>query len=79
MARIDVDHGTVLVTYGTNANSMIADSVLALQPYVAGNDVIWRCAHGTVPAGATAMDRGAVPSDAATDIETRYLPSACRP
>ncbi len=80
VASVDVDRGTVLVRYGSNANSMIAGGILALQPYVAsGKSVVWRCAHGEVPAGAMAMDRGATPSDVATEIEARYLPSRCRP
>jgi len=80
VASVDVDHGTVLVQYGSNASSMIAGRLLALQPYVSGDEeVVWRCALGTPPAGAVAMDRGAAPSDVATDIDARYLPSACRP
>lgn len=77
---VDVDRGTVLVSYGRNAGSTLAGSVLALQPYLSSDEsVVWRCAHGKPPAGAVAMERGATPSDAATDIDPRYLPSACRP
>jgi uncharacterized membrane protein YhaH (DUF805 family)/Tfp pilus assembly major pilin PilA len=80
VASVDVDHGTVLVTYGSNAHSMIAGTVLALQPYVASDEsVVWRCALGAPPAGAMAMDHGTISSDAVTDIDARYLPSACRP
>lgn len=80
VAGLEIDHGTVLVTYGSNASSMIAGRVLALQPYVADDEsVVWRCALGAPPAGAMAMDRGATPSDAATNIDARHLPSACRP
>ena len=79
VTRVDVDHGTILVTYGSNANSTIANMVLALQPYVVDSNVVWRCGHAPVPPGAAAMDASAVSADVLTSIEARYLPSACRP
>lgn len=79
VTRVDVDHGTILVTYGSNANSTIALTVVALQPYVADGNVVWRCGFAPVPLGAAAMEAGAVSSDVLTSIEARYLPSACRP
>jgi uncharacterized membrane protein YhaH (DUF805 family) len=79
VTRVDIDHGTILVTYGGNANSMIANTVLALQPYVADQNVVWRCGHGPAPAGAAAMEASAVSSDVLSSIAARYLPSACRP
>ncbi len=79
VTRVDVDHGTILVTYGSNANSMIANTVLALQPYVVDSNVVWRCGHAPAPPGAAAMDASAVRSDVLTSIEARYLPSLCRP
>jgi type IV pilus assembly protein PilA len=79
VASLDVAGGTILVTYGENANPMIAGRMLALQPYVLGDDtVVWRCAYGGVPSGGVAMDRDAPTSADVTDIETKYLPSACR-
>ena len=79
VTRVDVDHGTILVTYGSDANSMIANTVLALQPYVVDSNVVWRCGHAPAPPGAAAMDASAVRSDVLTSIEARYLPSVCRP
>jgi type IV pilus assembly protein PilA len=80
VASIDVDRGTVVVTYGSNANPVIANGVLALQPYVASDDsLVWRCGRAAAPGGAMEIDRAATPSHAATSIEPRYLPSACRP
>ena len=77
---VDVRRGTILVTYGSNANSVIAGTVLALQPYVMDDEtVVWRCGAAAPPVGAVAMDGSARSSDAATAIEPRYLPSACRP
>ena len=79
VTSVDVDRGTILVTYGGNANSMIAGTVLALQPYVADRSVVWRCGHAPTPTGAVAMDASVADSADVTDIEARYLPSACRP
>jgi uncharacterized membrane protein YhaH (DUF805 family)/Tfp pilus assembly major pilin PilA len=79
VTSVDVDHGTILVTYGGNANSMIAGTLLALQPYVAEGNVVWRCGHAPEPPGAAEMDAGATSSAAITNIEARYLPSLCRP
>jgi uncharacterized membrane protein YhaH (DUF805 family)/Tfp pilus assembly major pilin PilA len=76
---VDVVGGTVVVTYGANANAMIAGRVLALQPYVLPDDsVVWRCGHAAPPADAVAMDAGAS-SAGLTQVEPRHLPSACRP
>jgi len=78
VAGVDIASGTVLVRYGENANSMIAGTVLALQPYVQGDgSIVWRCGEAAAPVGTVAMDRG-MTSAITTDIEARYLPSACR-
>jgi uncharacterized membrane protein YhaH (DUF805 family) len=80
VASVDIASGTILVTYGGNANSMIAGGVLAMQPYVSSDrSVVWRCAAGRVPAGAVAMDDRALDSAEATTLEANHLPSACRP
>jgi len=80
VASVDVDRGTVLVTYGGAANAAIAGRVLAIQPYVTSDkSVTWRCGYGAVRGNDVAMTPGAVPANVATDIEPRFLPSACRP
>jgi uncharacterized membrane protein YhaH (DUF805 family)/Tfp pilus assembly protein PilE len=80
VAGVDVERGTVLVTYGSNANATIAGAVLALQPYVLDDGaVVWRCAASPEPDGAVPMDPRAPTSAAETDIESQFLPSRCRP
>jgi uncharacterized membrane protein YhaH (DUF805 family)/Tfp pilus assembly major pilin PilA len=80
VASVDVASGTILVTYGGRANPQIAGKVLALQPYVmTDKTVAWRCGKAPAPAGAAAMDPSAPRADGATQIEPRFLPSACRP
>jgi uncharacterized membrane protein YhaH (DUF805 family) len=51
VASVDVVRGTIVVTYGSNANLTIADRVLALQPYLMGDSVVWRCGLAAAPAG----------------------------
>jgi type IV pilus assembly protein PilA len=80
VTSVDVVDGTVLVSYGDNAHAALAGKVLALQPYVAaGRSIVWRCGHGAVAPGAVAMDERALTAAEATDLELRFLPSACRP
>jgi type IV pilus assembly protein PilA len=79
VASVDVADGTILVAYGANANSTIAGGVLAIQPYLLGGEVVWRCGHAAVPAGAVALNDRALSSDEATSLRPPYLPSACRP
>jgi len=75
---IDVAKGTIVITYGGNANESLAGGVLAIRPYVMSDKtVVWRCGQGPVPGGAMPMDASATPFTA--DIMPAYLPSACRP
>ncbi len=78
---VDIASGTIVVTYSTAANSMIAGRSLALQPYtLEDNTVVWRCGAGVDPGrDAVPMDRSAPTAAEATNIEARHLPSACRP
>ena len=59
---------------------MIAGRTLALQPYVMADEAVaWVCGEGAAPSGGVAMDDGAPTAAVITDLEPRYLPSACRP
>jgi type IV pilus assembly protein PilA len=79
VAGVDVAGGMILVSYGANANSLIAGRVLTLQPYVLRDGtVVWRCGDAAPPGGAVAMD-SEFAYTGTTDIESAYLPSACRP
>ena len=79
--------GTILITYSSQgqflANSKIDQMTLALQPYLSLNDdVVWRCgAAGPNPGGATEFDAAgtaSTPSDGATTVLPKYVPSVCR-
>ena len=75
VASIDIVNSEVIVTFGNEANRIIAGKVLYLTPYVAedGATLLWRCGNATAPEG-DALDA----EQAATDLENAYLPQTCR-
>ena len=77
--------GTILITFGNNANGAIQGDILALQPMLSdNNDVVWLCGYYTAAdqtTNLTADDSAANTSDSAvtaTTIEQKYLPQSCR-
>lgn len=83
VTAVDVDTGTIIITYGNEANTTIGGNFLALQPYVTvDQSVTWVCGQAD-PANLTAttipMDAGAPTAGGTTDVPVQYLPSACRP
>jgi uncharacterized membrane protein YhaH (DUF805 family)/Tfp pilus assembly major pilin PilA len=81
VASVDISSGTIVVTFGPSANSVIAGGLLAIQPYtLEDNTVVWQCGRAAHPGpDAVPMDRGALTAAEVTNIESRYLPAACRP
>jgi type IV pilus assembly protein PilA len=82
---IDVTNGTIIITYGHDANAAILTETLAFQPYVNPNqDIVWRCGAAAQPDPAQTLDTpigGTVPSedsDTNTSISDKYMPSSCR-
>jgi type IV pilus assembly protein PilA len=76
VARIAVDHGTISIRYGKNANGPVAGHVLSLRPGVSENGgVIWTCGY----AAARGRDPASGPAASVpTDVPARYLPPECR-
>lgn len=71
---IAVDNGTIVVTYGDQANNNINGDTLSLKPYLsANNDVVWVCGNKVAP-GALVDSSGAVD----TSLDEKYMPSNCR-
>jgi type IV pilus assembly protein PilA len=71
---IEIDQGSIIITYGAGANQKIAGGRLALVPGLdASGDVVWVCGEGPTPDGVTLSDgpRG-------IEVEEKYLPRACR-
>jgi type IV pilus assembly protein PilA len=85
---VDVVNGRIDVTFGNKANALIEDSRLTLTPYQSpdGSVVLWRCAgqDALTDSGGSALDTigtgsgGNAASYDAGDLDSRYLPSACR-
>jgi type IV pilus assembly protein PilA len=65
--------GTILITYGGQANSKINGNTLSLVPYTnANNDVLWQCGTSTAPSGTVATG-----ATVQTNIAPQYLPTSC--
>ena len=76
--------GTLLITYGLDANANIVGDTLALRPRLStAGDVVWLCGYFTAAeaVAAAALTDPATASDdnvANTNIEPKYLPTSCR-
>jgi type IV pilus assembly protein PilA len=76
VTSVEVNTGTIAITYGVQANANINGDILALRPTTSPNgDVIWNCGYraeaGSNPSTSTASANG-------TNIEAKYLPATCR-
>jgi type IV pilus assembly protein PilA len=87
VSEVEVNGGTIEITYGHEANSKITAAganLLALVPYETPDaSVAWKCGAANDPSGATLLGTnttGATPApDTATTVAVKYLPKACRP
>jgi hypothetical protein len=81
VVAVDVVHGSVVVTYGRDADDRIAGKTLVISPYEsASNELWWRCGEATVSEGFVplgtyqsrpiSLQRSTVPSD--------FLPPSCK-
>jgi len=79
---IEVVDGTLVITYGNDANPVINGESLTLTPYeTANNTVVWRCGNAPAPTGLSLMGTaggGNSSAYVAPTILDRYLPAACR-
>jgi type IV pilus assembly protein PilA len=72
---ITIVTGSILVTYGNDANAKILNSTLGLIPYTnANNDVLWQCGLAAAPGSGSATNVGGA---AATNLSAQYLPTSC--
>ena len=85
---VAVANGTIIVTYGNEANAQIMGETLGLVPHESVDlSVIWQCGAAPVPAGSAGLmgTSGGVnvavanPGTLAAANFQQYLPSACRP
>ena len=80
---VEVDTGTINITYGVDANAdKLAGEILSLRPSVSTNDdVIWVCGDATTPSTAGDPTSGGSAASATTfgtNDKGKYLPSNCR-
>jgi type IV pilus assembly protein PilA len=78
--NVDVDTGTILITFGNDVNDNIDTLVLALRPRLSdNNDVVWLCGRFTA-AGTTLTDPATASPDNVTNttVDEKYLPQSCR-
>jgi type IV pilus assembly protein PilA len=77
VSGVDVQGGTIVITYGRDANTRIRSpngDTLALQPFLNENlDVVWKCGEANPP---TPDDGGS--TEVLTTVSDKYLPSSCR-
>lgn len=86
VAAVEVADGRVGVTFGNDANALIANNTLYLTPYETDEGtVVWRCGDEDEPAsgGGTlgllgSGNGGNSATYAPSTVEPRFLPSTCR-
>ena len=73
---IEIVSGMIVITYGGDANGAVNGSVLAIVPALDANRALgWACGYGPPPAGFEIIFENPA---GYTDIDERYIPSACR-
>jgi type IV pilus assembly protein PilA len=76
-AEIDLDNGAIIVRFNDSAGTALAGTYLYLLPAQQGEGSInWRC--GNAASGAEDLLVEMSEDTLATDIDVRYLPTACR-
>ena len=87
VTEVEVANGTIIVTYGNDANAVLANQTLALTPYESADlSITWQCGLSDVPVdsgGANLPPMGtagggnvAIPGN--TSISPQHLSAACR-
>jgi type IV pilus assembly protein PilA len=75
ISRIDLDNGTLSMTFGGNAGHAIAGTTLSLRPTLLAGRIDWACGYAD---GRAADPTAGAAGPALTDIDAKYLPLICR-
>ena len=84
VSGVDVSNGTIIITYGKDANQAIQAFTLAFQPLSNVNqDIVWRCGASDAPTDTItkATPTSTIDSDDSagnTTVIDKYMPSSCR-
>jgi type IV pilus assembly protein PilA len=84
--EVEIDDGRIGVTFGNDANALIANTTLYITPYeTPEGSVVWRCGAEDPPsAGGSALNPmgsaggGNTAAFMASTIDGRFLPGTCR-
>jgi type IV pilus assembly protein PilA len=83
VTQVLVTNGTITITYGNEANAKINAKTLALTPYQTPDaSVAWKCGAAPAPVNTALLGTnsgGTVAAVGTTNVDTKYLPKACRP
>jgi len=83
VSQVNIVNGRIDVTMGSRVHAEVFGDVISFTPYqTPGGSVIWRCGAEAAPGGgATPLTDGGSNTAAylASTLDTRYMPSACRP
>lgn len=76
VTRVEVNQGSINVTFGNFVNKNIAGQIVTLQPIVVkgspASPMSWRCGYRGVPGGMEAVGENR------TNVDAKFLPSSCR-
>ena len=79
---LQIDNGTIVITYGDQVNAAVAGKKLAIRPAVSDNsDVVWVCGNAAQPANSSYATSGTAADTSTavtTDVLSKYRPAACR-
>ena len=82
VASVAISDGSVVITFGNDANSAIANQTLTVTPYESPDlSVVWRCGYAAIPGGLDPMGTasgGSTSSHTDPTISAEYLPASCR-
>jgi type IV pilus assembly protein PilA len=82
VTQVDVTNGTITITYGHSANSLLATQTLALTPYeTPDHSVAWQCGNAAAPVGTALLGTAGgvvVAAVGVTSVLDKYLPANCR-
>lgn len=74
VTAVEVSAGSVVITYGNDANKVLAGQRVALLPGIDANgDLFWACGNAPMPGGFTPGD-----GPYGSDVPDKYLPANCR-
>ena len=82
VTSVDVQDGTIEITYGNQASAIIAGATVFVIPYETNNlGIVWVCGYAVPPAGLQPMGTqggGDTAFLGVTTVPSQYLPPSCR-